>query len=407
MRFLYLLATSLSKRSSAAFVSQKRGGERKKSADLFLIHLLEDLKLEKPTFKSHSLVFIRTYKHLQMGNISGCGHRRRTSKSMDEIEIESPRIRLSDGRNLAYRETGVSKEEANFKIIIVHGFGSNKDMSFSAPEGIIQDLKIYMLLYDRAGYGDSDPNPKRSLKTEALDIEQLADQLELGPKYYVIGVSLGSYPTWSCLKYIPHRLQGIALVAPVVNYRWPSLPNALIKDDFRRGLVKLGYFVLKHIPGFLYWWMTQKCIPTANVMEKNPVFFSERDMEVLKRTPGFELLSENKIEHRSVFDNLRLDLMVGLGKWEFDPLKLTNPFPKDDGSVHLWAGFEDKVVPVELQRHVMEDLPWIKYHEIPHGGHLIVYDTEVCESILRALLLNEEPAKYVPLPGTPKLVAAS
>lgn len=62
-----------------------------------------------------------------------------------------------------------------------------------------------MLLYDRAGYGDSDPNPKRSLKTEALDIEQLADQLELGPKFYVIGVSLGSYPTWSCLKYIPHR----------------------------------------------------------------------------------------------------------------------------------------------------------------------------------------------------------
>ena len=62
-----------------------------------------------------------------------------------------------------------------------------------------------MLLYDRAGYGDSDPNPKRSPKSEALDIEELADQLDLGPKFYVIGVSLGSYPTWSCLQYIPHR----------------------------------------------------------------------------------------------------------------------------------------------------------------------------------------------------------
>ncbi|KNA05332.1 hypothetical protein SOVF_191320 [Spinacia oleracea] len=344
-----------------------------------------------------------------MGNISGgeCG--RRTSKSMDESECEiaSPRIRLKDGRLLAYRETGVPKEEANFKIIIVHGFGSSKDMSFSAPQGLIEDLKIYMLLYDRAGYADSDPNPQRSLKSEALDIEQLADQLDLGPKFYVIGVSMGSYPTWSCLQYIPHRLQGVALVAAVVNYRWPSLPKSLIKDDFRKGLVKICLFVLKHMPGFLYWWMTQKCIPSANVMEKNTVFFSERDQEVLKRTPGFELLSENKIEQRSVFDNLRGDILVGFSKWEFDPLKLNNPFPKDEGSVHLWVGYEDKVVPVELQRHVMGELPWIKYHEIPHGGHLIVYDAEVCESILRALLLNEEPAKYIPLPGTPKLITAS
>ena len=69
-----------------------------------------------------------------MGNISGGGHERLTSKSVDDPEITSPRIRLSDGRYLAYRETGVPKEEANFKIIIVHGFGSSKEMSFMAPQ---------------------------------------------------------------------------------------------------------------------------------------------------------------------------------------------------------------------------------------------------------------------------------
>ncbi|XP_021722060.1 uncharacterized protein LOC110689605 isoform X1 [Chenopodium quinoa] len=397
MRFLLYLAATTRKRCATTSIGQKGARERRNPGIISPSQLFEDLKPKKPT-----------YKHLQMGNISGGGHGRRTAKSMDESECEitSPRIRLNDGRFLAYREIGVPKEQADFKIIIVHGFGSNKDMSFSAPQGLIEELKIYMLLYDRAGYADSDPNPERSLKSEALDIEQLADQLELGPKFYVIGVSMGSYPIWSCLKYIPHRLQGVALVAAVVNYSWPSLPKSLIKDDFRRNLVKLTLFVLKHMPSLLYWWMNQKCLPTANVMEKNPVFFSERDQEVLKRTPGFELLSENKIEQRSIFDNLRGDILVGLSKWEFDPLKLNNPFPKDE-SVHLWVGYEDKVVPVELQRHVMEELPWIKYHEIPHGGHLIVYDTEVCESILRALLLNEEPAKYIPLPGTPKLIAAS
>lgn len=75
---------------------------------------------------------------------------------------------------------------------------------FSFQE-LIDELGIYFLLYDRAGYGESDPNPKRSVKSEALDIEELADQLELGLKFYVIGVSMGSYPTWSCIKHIPHR----------------------------------------------------------------------------------------------------------------------------------------------------------------------------------------------------------
>lgn len=70
---------------------------------------------------------------------------------------------------------------------------------------LIDELGIYFLLYDRAGYGESDPDPKRTVKSEAFDIQELADQLELGSKFYVIGVSMGSYTTWSCLKYIPDR----------------------------------------------------------------------------------------------------------------------------------------------------------------------------------------------------------
>lgn len=59
--------------------------------------------------------------------------------------------------------------------------------------------------FDRPGYGESDPNPKRTEKSIALDIEELADNLTLGPKFYVIGLSMGGQLVWSCLKYIPHR----------------------------------------------------------------------------------------------------------------------------------------------------------------------------------------------------------
>lgn len=42
--------------------------------------------------------------------------------------ITSPRIRLSDGRHLAYRERGVPKQNAKYKVIVVHGFDSSKDI---------------------------------------------------------------------------------------------------------------------------------------------------------------------------------------------------------------------------------------------------------------------------------------
>ena len=70
---------------------------------------------------------------------------------------------------------------------------------------IVKELGIYIVSFDRPGYGESDPNPKRTVKSMALDIEELADQLELGSKFYVIGISMGGQVLWSCLKYIPHR----------------------------------------------------------------------------------------------------------------------------------------------------------------------------------------------------------
>jgi len=41
--------------------------------------------------------------------------------------LMSPRIKLRDGRYLAYREDGVQKDKARYKIITVHAFDSTKD----------------------------------------------------------------------------------------------------------------------------------------------------------------------------------------------------------------------------------------------------------------------------------------
>ncbi|XLT56099.1 hypothetical protein HN873_048703 [Arachis hypogaea] len=73
------------------------------------------------------------------------------SPNQDDFAMISPRIKLRDGRHLAYLERGVSKDVAKYKIIIVHGFGSSKEMNFLASQELIDELGIYLLQYDRAG----------------------------------------------------------------------------------------------------------------------------------------------------------------------------------------------------------------------------------------------------------------
>jgi hypothetical protein len=45
--------------------------------------------------------------------------------------VTSPRIKLRDGRYLAYREDGVQRDKSKYKIITVHAFDSTKD--FPSP----------------------------------------------------------------------------------------------------------------------------------------------------------------------------------------------------------------------------------------------------------------------------------
>uniref|UniRef100_K4CD59 Serine aminopeptidase S33 domain-containing protein n=1 Tax=Solanum lycopersicum TaxID=4081 RepID=K4CD59_SOLLC len=96
-----------------------------------------------------------------------------------------PRVKSSDRRYSAYIEGGIAKEKAKHKIIIAHGFDSCKDLML--PISQMQELQIYVLQYDRDGYGESETHPKRSVKSEVFDVEELADKLQLRHRFYVVG----------------------------------------------------------------------------------------------------------------------------------------------------------------------------------------------------------------------------
>ncbi|KAJ8440524.1 hypothetical protein Cgig2_022965 [Carnegiea gigantea] len=318
--------------------------------------------------------------------------------SANSPPVTSPRIRLRDGRYLAYKMRGAAKESATYKVIITHGFCASKETFIPVSDDWLQELGICIIIFDRPGYAESDPNPKRSPKNDAFDIQELADQLELGPKVYVIGLSMGAYPVWGCLRYLPHRLAGAALIVPVVNYWWPSLRSDLCTKVYG-GLPLLDQWTLRivHYAPKLAWvlqrWFS---FPTVDVILKNnPEAFNKSDMVIIKELSQVPAPDEamflicDKILQQGAYESLHRDLVVSFGSWEFDPLDLRNPYPDNSASIHLWIGREDGIVAAEMLRHVAKQQPWIKSHEVPNGGHLFIHDEKLCQIIFRSLLFGE------------------
>ncbi|XVE96446.1 hypothetical protein REPUB_Repub02eG0222400 [Reevesia pubescens] len=308
--------------------------------------------------------------------------------------VTAPRIRLKDGRYLAYKEHGVPKYVAKYKIIYVHGFKSSRlhavVATTLAPE-VIEELGVYIVSFDRPGYGESDPNPNRTVKSMAMDIEELADQLGLGSKFYVIGYSMGGQVIWSCLKYIPNRLAGATLLAPAVNYWWPNYPANISNEAFNQKSPQDQWVirVAHYAPWLVYWWNTQKLFPASSVLAGNSDVFSSQDKVFMSQISARKNFASQQVTQQGEFESLHRDLIVVQGAWEFDPLDLENPFPNNEGFVHLWHGDQDRIVPITMNRYTAQQLPWIHYHELSGAGHFFPLADGKSNAIIKALLVGE------------------
>ncbi|KAF5737457.1 hypothetical protein HS088_TW13G00338 [Tripterygium wilfordii] len=206
----------------------------------------------------------------------------------DGPTVTASRIKLRDGRHLAYKENGMSKDVAKHKIVYVHPFDACRHdavIPTALSPGLVEELEVYVVFFDRPGYGESDPHPKRTVKSFALDIEELADQLGLGSKFYVIGYSMGGEMTWGCLKYIPHWLAGVTLLTPVINYWWPGFPANLSKEAYNQKLPQDQWTLrVAHYASWLIdWWMTQKLFPSSSVASHKIEILSAQDKEIAAR----------------------------------------------------------------------------------------------------------------------------
>nr|GLL46273.1 uncharacterized protein LOC109155128 [Ipomoea trifida] len=308
--------------------------------------------------------------------------------------VTAPRIKLRDGRHLAYKEHGIPRDRAKYKIVFVHGFDCCRhDVAIASTlsPDVIESLGIYIVSIDRPGYGESDPNPNQTQKSLPYDIMELADQLGLGSKFYVVGFSMGGQLVWTCLKYIPHRLAGAALIAPVSNPWWPGFPANLSNQVFYNGPPRDQWTLLvsHYTPWLTYWWNTQNLFPASSAVAYEPSLFNSQDTQLITSYLAKRKEYQGQVRQQGEFESIHRDMIVGFGKWEFDPMDLENPFPGNEGWVDLWQGDEDGLIPLPMQRYIAQKLPWVRYHELPGAGHMFPYVGDMGNQIVKALLLKD------------------
>ncbi|KAL3696482.1 hypothetical protein R1sor_010558 [Riccia sorocarpa] len=135
-------------------------------------------------------------------------------------------VRLPDGRRICYREQGVSREEAKRQLLVLHGLGSSRLASMpGVSDTLLKAYGVRLVAIDRPGYGRSDIDENQTYKSTAQDVEHVADTLNMGEKFWLLGYSAGGGFSWACARYIPHRLAGVVLWAPVGCFHWEGISD--------------------------------------------------------------------------------------------------------------------------------------------------------------------------------------
>jgi hypothetical protein len=61
--------------------------------------------------------------------------------------VTAPRLRLRDGRHLAYCESGVPRDQARFKVVFSHGFTGSREDSVRASQVLVQSTMPIAILF--------------------------------------------------------------------------------------------------------------------------------------------------------------------------------------------------------------------------------------------------------------------
>ncbi len=125
-------------------------------------------------------------------------------------------LKLADGRNLRFYDTGTGPSDTRPTVFWHHGtpnIGCPPEPLFAVAER----LGLRWVGFDRPGYGGSVPLPGRNVASAAADVAAIADALNIG-RFAVMGHSGGGPHALACAALLPERVLAAVSVAGLAPY---------------------------------------------------------------------------------------------------------------------------------------------------------------------------------------------
>ncbi|XWS55781.1 hypothetical protein CRYUN_Cryun09bG0030100 [Craigia yunnanensis] len=321
--------------------------------------------------------------------------------TVKKVRVHPPsasRIQLPDGRHLAYHDIGVAADKARFSLIAPHSFLSSRLAGMPGVKtSLLEEFGVRLVTYDLPGFGESDPHPSRNLNSSAFDMLHLADAVGVNDNFWVLGYSSGSMHTWAALRYVPHKIAGAAMVAPIINPYEPSMTKEEMRSIWGEWLPKrkLMYYLARRLPkllsifyrrsflsgkhGRIDKWMSLSLGRRDEILTEGPTFedFWHRDVEESIRQGNTKPFIEEAVLQVSNWGFGMEDLQVqrkcyrsGVFPW------LRSLYSQAEcevtgflGPIHIWQGMDDQAVPPAMVDHISRVLPGAIIHKLPNEGH--------------------------------------
>ncbi|KAL2323286.1 hypothetical protein Fmac_027665 [Flemingia macrophylla] len=328
------------------------------------------------------------------------------------------RVLLPDGRYMAYQEQGVAMDAARFSLVAPHSFLSSRLAALPGVKAsLLEEYGVRLVTYDLPGFGESDPHPGRNLNSSAMDVLHLVNAVNVSDKFWLLCHSSGCIHTWASLRYIPERIAGAAMLAPMVNPYDLHMTKEEMKRTWEKWLPrrKMMYSLAGRFPRFLSFFYRKSFLPENHDEIDKMLSFSpgKKDKFVIEE-PEFKEFWQRDVEESIRQGNLRPfieEAVLQVSNWGFDLkelhvqkkcqtrgilLWLKSMYSQADcelagflGLTHIWQGLDDRVVPPSMMEYIERVLPEAVIHKLPNEGHFsYFYFCDQCHRQIFATLFG-------------------
>jgi pimeloyl-ACP methyl ester carboxylesterase len=278
------------------------------------------------------------------------------------------RIKTADGRTLAVQEDG----DPGGKPVLAHNGSPNSRQLYGPHVTDAAARGIRLISYDRPGYGESSPQPGRTVASAADDVRAICSALGIS-RLATWGVSGGGPHVLACAALLPDLVAAAASLASLAPYPAEGL------DWFAgMGQENVDDFKLMLQDPAAAWAKTEKdregmlSVSAAELHTQFSTLLSPTDAAVM--TGG-------------VADYLALCVRDGLAPgaegWAEDGLAMADPwgFSVADITVPvlLMHGREDQFVPFGHGQWLAARIPGVQARLLDHDGHLTLTESRIGE----------------------------